>query len=62
MASFDSDSTEPPEHNLAPLACGAQSGLDVVSHATQEKSRRPTHSAGATYYRNALNLSQPAGK
>ncbi|XP_039651827.1 leucine-rich repeat-containing protein 49 isoform X4 [Perca fluviatilis] len=51
-------------HNLVPLVCGAQSGLDAVSHATQDArdtSRRPTNSAGATYYRNAVNLAKPAG-
>ncbi|XP_078114287.1 leucine-rich repeat-containing protein 49 [Sander vitreus] len=52
-----------PVHNLGPLACGAQSGLDAVSHATQDArdtSRRLTNSAGA-YYRTALNLAKPAG-
>ena len=60
-----SDSMYSSAHNLAPLVCGGQSGLDTLSHAAQEardKSRRPTHSAGTTYYRNALNLPKPAGK
>ncbi|KAF3832309.1 hypothetical protein F7725_025974 [Dissostichus mawsoni] len=58
------DCTDSPLHNLVPLACGAQSGLDAVSHSSQDargKSRRPTKSAGATFYRNALNLAKPAG-
>ncbi|XP_074517842.1 leucine-rich repeat-containing protein 49 isoform X1 [Sebastes fasciatus] len=61
---FASDSTDSHVHNLVPPACGAQSGLDAVSHATQDtrdKSRKPTDSAGATYYRYALNLAKPAG-
>lgn len=65
MPPFASDSTDSHVHNLVPPACGAQSGLDAVSHATQDtrdKSRKPTDSAGATYYRYALNLAKPAGK
>ncbi|XP_032373187.1 leucine-rich repeat-containing protein 49 isoform X2 [Etheostoma spectabile] len=53
-----------PVHYLVPLACGAQSGLDAVSHVTQDasnKSRRPTNGAGATYYRNALNIAKQSG-
>lgn len=64
VPSFARYSTDSPVYNLVPLACGAQSGLDAVSHATQDTrdtSRRPTNSAGA-YYRNALNLAKPAGK
>lgn len=65
LPSFPSDSTDSSAHNLVPLAGGAQSGLDAFLHAAQEardKSRRPNLSAGATYYRNALNLPKPAGK
>ncbi|KAK1891046.1 Leucine-rich repeat-containing protein 49 [Dissostichus eleginoides] len=64
VPTFASDCTDSPLHNLVPLACGAQSGLDAVSHSSQDargKSRRPTKSAGATFYRNALNLAKPAG-
>ncbi|XP_049457853.1 leucine-rich repeat-containing protein 49 isoform X4 [Epinephelus fuscoguttatus] len=64
VPSFASISTDSPVHNLVPPACGAQSGLDTVSHATQDtrdKSRGPTHSAGNTYYRNALNFAKPTG-
>ncbi|XP_070762610.1 leucine-rich repeat-containing protein 49 [Enoplosus armatus] len=64
VPSFASDSTDSSAHNLVPLAGGAQSDLDEVSRAAQEdrdKRRRPTHSAGATYYCNALNLPKPSG-
>ncbi|XP_042344618.1 leucine-rich repeat-containing protein 49 [Plectropomus leopardus] len=64
VPSFASDYTNSLVHNLVPQVCGAQSGFDAVSHATQdtrEESRRPTHNEGATYYRNALNLAKPAG-
>lgn len=63
MLSFES--TDRLAHNLVPLAGGAQSGLAAVSYAGQEardKSKRPTHSAEASYYRNVSNLSKPAGK
>lgn len=62
VPSFAGDSTDASARNPVPLA---QSGLDAVSRAAQEardKSRRPTHSAVATYYRNVLNLPKPAGK
>lgn len=65
VPSFASESAERPVHHLVPLGCLAQSGLDAVPHGSQDtrdRSRRPTHSAGATYYREALYLSQPAGK
>ncbi|XP_056268382.1 leucine-rich repeat-containing protein 49 isoform X1 [Pseudoliparis swirei] len=64
VPSFASESAERPVHHLVPLGCLAQSGLDAVPHGSQDtrdRSRRPTHSAGATYYREALYLSQPAG-
>ncbi|XP_068587161.1 leucine-rich repeat-containing protein 49-like isoform X2 [Cebidichthys violaceus] len=64
VPSFASDSTDPPVHKLVPLGCGTHCGLDAVSHGSQDtrdKSRRPSHSAGAAYYRNTLNLAQPAG-
>ncbi|XP_034730910.1 leucine-rich repeat-containing protein 49 isoform X2 [Etheostoma cragini] len=64
VPSFVFYSTDSAVHNLVPLACGAQSGLDAVSHVTQDargKSRRPTNRPGATYYRNALNLAKQAG-
>nr|XP_033469708.1 leucine-rich repeat-containing protein 49 isoform X1 [Epinephelus lanceolatus] len=64
VSSFASISRDSPVHNLVPPACGAQSGLDIVSRATQDtrdKSRGPTHSAGNTYYCNALNFAKPTG-
>ncbi|KAL7405625.1 hypothetical protein ABVT39_004325 [Epinephelus coioides] len=64
VPSFASISTDSPVHNLVPPACGAESGLNTVSRATQDtrgKSRGPTHSAGNTYYRNALNFAKPTG-
>ncbi|KAK5873601.1 hypothetical protein PBY51_018629 [Eleginops maclovinus] len=64
VPSFASDSTDSPLHNLVPIACGAQSGLDAASQSSQDKrdkSKRPTHSAVATYNCNALNLAKPAG-
>ncbi|XP_032373208.1 leucine-rich repeat-containing protein 49 isoform X4 [Etheostoma spectabile] len=64
VPSFARYSTDSPVHYLVPLACGAQSGLDAVSHVTQDasnKSRRPTNGAGATYYRNALNIAKQSG-
>ncbi|XP_010773692.1 uncharacterized protein, partial [Notothenia coriiceps] len=64
VPTFASDCTDSPLHNVVPLACGAQSGLDAVSHSSQDargKSRGLTKSAGASFYRNALNLAKPAG-
>ncbi|XP_033935321.1 leucine-rich repeat-containing protein 49 [Pseudochaenichthys georgianus] len=64
VPTFASDCTDSPRHHLVPLDCGAQSGLDAVSYSSQDargKSRGPTKSAGATFYRNALNLAKPAG-
>ncbi|XP_076601809.1 leucine-rich repeat-containing protein 49-like isoform X1 [Chaetodon auriga] len=63
VPSFASDSTHPSAHNLVPLAGGAQSGLEAVSHPAQEarnKSKRRTHSVGTSHHRNALNLPKPA--
>lgn len=51
-------------HNLVPLAGCTQTGLAAVSLAAQEArdKSRTTHSAGVTYYHNALNLPKAAGK
>nr|XP_020448057.1 leucine-rich repeat-containing protein 49 isoform X2 [Monopterus albus] len=64
VPSFTSHSTDCPAYDLAGGA--APSGLAAVSHAAQEardkpKARKPTPSAGATYYCNALNLPMPTG-
>lgn len=64
-SSFASGCIESPVQNPALSMSCIQSGLSLGACAGQEnkdKSKRPTHSAGATLYSDGLNLPKTAGK